>query len=118
MIMRKWLRDPVPEIPEIPEIPPVWWRPPLSDAARAISGISGISGKAVGSPSGDTEGSAYIIGSPDITGSGDRTGSAPITSSADITSSTSMMVAARGTFCQVEHFLLAALIIGCSEGVP
>lgn len=35
--MRKWLRDPLPEIPEIPEIP-------LTPPPDPVSGVSGISG--------------------------------------------------------------------------
>jgi hypothetical protein len=42
--MRKWLRDPVPEIPEIPEIPK---QDPPGDPAQAISGICGIYGRGV-----------------------------------------------------------------------
>ena len=44
--MRKWLRDPVPEIPEIPEIPQQAGSL-QADPAQAISGICGISGKGV-----------------------------------------------------------------------
>jgi hypothetical protein len=101
--MRKWLRDPVPEIPEIPEIQ---IQDPLSDPAQAISGICGISGRSgrpeddlvsegsapasaggdvstniTGSRSANITSSSDIIGSPDITGSGAITGATDITGS-------------------------------------
>ena len=51
--MRRWLRDPLPEIPEKPEIPQMperhLGRGRLSGVS-GISGISGISGSAVRSP--------------------------------------------------------------------
>lgn len=45
--MRRWLRDPLPQIPENPEIPQIPERP---SARGRLSSISGISGSAVEPP--------------------------------------------------------------------
>jgi len=42
--MRRWLRDPLPQIPENPEIPQIPERPPTRGRLSSITGISGISG--------------------------------------------------------------------------
>jgi hypothetical protein len=90
--MRKWLRDPVPEIPEIPEITPAGGQPPVSDPAQPISGICGISGAGV-RPEDDLlpdDSVPAYTGAVDSLGAGtDINGSTSITASADIASSTS-----------------------------